>query len=198
MDQFSNNLDKIANVTVLCIGDIMLDRFVYGNVNRISPEAPVQILNLDNSKEMLGGCGNVVANLATLGCKTDYIGIVGNDEAGRKISKLLKRVGSHSHLLKLEGYSTIVKTRFIAGNNHILRLDEEEKLPIIKNLLPKYEKIIRRAVKKSDIVILSDYNKGVFNYETTQLIINICKQYKKRLLLILKVMITQNMQVRHL
>ena len=178
-DSFFN---KVKDITILCIGDIMLDRFVYGNVNRISPEAPVQILNLKNSKEMLGGCGNVVANLSTLGCKTDYIGIVGNDDDGRKISKLLKKVGSHSHLLKLDDYSTIVKTRFIAGNNHILRLDEEEKLPIIRNLLPKYEKIIRRAVKKSDIVILSDYNKGVFTFDTTQLIINICKQYGKKVI----------------
>lgn len=182
MEQLQNNIDRIKDITILCIGDIMLDRFVYGNVNRISPEAPVQILNLKNSKEMLGGCGNVVANLSTLGCKTDYIGIVGNDEAGRKISKLLKKVGSHSHLLKLDDYSTIVKTRFIAGNNHILRLDEEEKLPIIRNLLPKYEKIIRRAVKKSDIVILSDYNKGVFTFDTTQLIIRICKQYGKKVI----------------
>ena len=104
MEQLLNNIDRIKDITILCIGDIMLDRFVYGNVNRISPEAPVQILNLKNSKEMLGGCGNVVANLSTLGCKTDYIGIVGNDDDGRKISKLLKKVGSHSHLLKLDDY----------------------------------------------------------------------------------------------
>lgn len=178
----NNIFENIQNITILCIGDIMLDKFVYGKVNRISPEAPVQILNLKDSKEMLGGCGNVVANLATLGCKTHYVGIVGNDEAGRKIGKLLKKVGSHSHLLKLNNYPTIVKTRFIAGNNHILRLDEEEKLPIIKSLLPKYERIIRRAIKNVDIVILSDYNKGIFTSETAPLIINICKQYGKKII----------------
>ncbi len=177
-----NPFENIKDITILCIGDIMLDKFVYGKVNRISPEAPVQILNLKNTKEMLGGCGNVVANLATLGCKTDYIGIVGNDEHGTKIAELLKKVGSHSHLLKLDDYSTIVKTRFIAGNNHILRLDEEEKLPIIKNLLPKYERILHRAIKKADIVILSDYNKGVFTEETTPMIIDICKQYGKKVI----------------
>ena len=178
----NNLLEQIPNIRILCIGDIMLDKFVYGKVSRISPEAPVQVLNLKNTKEMLGGCGNVVANLATLGCQTDYIGIVGNDSAGRKISKLLNNVGSHSHLLKLDDYSTIVKTRFIAGNNHILRVDDEEKLPIIKTLIPKYERILHRAVKKADIVILSDYNKGVFTPETTQLIIHICHQYGKKVI----------------
>ena len=168
-----------SDIKILCIGDIMLDKFVYGKVNRISPEAPVQVLNLKETKEMLGGCGNVVANLATLGCDTRYIGIVGNDSNGRKIAKLLHNVGSHFHLLKLNDYKTIVKTRYIAGNNHILRLDEEEKLPLIEGILPKYEKILNKAIKNSDIVLLSDYDKGIFSPVVTQMIIKICKQYNK-------------------
>lgn len=168
-----------SDIKILCIGDIMLDKFVYGKVNRISPEAPVQVLNLKETKEMLGGCGNVVANLATLGCDTRYIGIVGNDINGRKIADLLDKVGSHFHLLKLNDYKTIVKTRYIAGNNHILRLDEEEKLPLIEDILPKYERILNRAIKSSDIVLLSDYDKGIFSPVVTQMIIRICKQYNK-------------------
>lgn len=168
-----------SNIKILCIGDIMLDKFVYGNVNRISPEAPVQILKHKKTKEMLGGCGNVVANLATLGCETEYIGIVGKDSSGEKIAKLLQEVGCHFHLLKLENYKTIVKTRFIAGNNHILRLDEEEKLPLTKNLQPKFKTILDKAIKNADIVLLSDYNKGIFSFDITQLIINLCHKYNK-------------------
>lgn len=182
MTNYSDIMKKISDMKILCIGDIMLDKFIYGKVNRISPEAPVQVLNLKNTKEMLGGCGNVVANLASLGSQTDYIGIVGNDTNGRKISKLLKSANCHFHLLKLEDYSTIVKSRFIAGNNHILRVDEEEKLPIIQSLLPKYQRILERAVKNVDIVLLSDYNKGLFTKETTQLIIATCKKYGKRVI----------------
>ena len=175
----ADTFKDFSNIKILCIGDIMLDKFVYGNVNRISPEAPVQILNLKETKEMLGGCGNVVANLATLGCKTEYIGIVGKDENGEKIAKLLKDVGCHFHLLKLTDYKTIVKTRFIAGNNHILRLDEEEKLPLAEELLPKYEIILDMAIKNVDIVLLSDYDKGIFSPVITQLIIKICHKYNK-------------------
>lgn len=161
------DLDNLSNITILCIGDIMLDRFVYGKVDRISPEAPVQVLNPQKTKVVLGGCGNVVANLSTLGCKTHYFGIVGNDSNGKEIARQLKQCGCKYKLLKLDDYSTIVKTRFIANNNHILRLDEEAKLPFVKNLMPKYERILRKAIQASDIVLLSDYNKGVFTKEST-------------------------------
>src|SRR5574344_2085876 len=174
--------ENLENVNVLCIGDIMLDKFIYGAVNRISPEAPVQVFEYKSEKEMLGGCGNVVANLATLGCKTNFIGIVGNDLGGRKISSLLHSVNSHSHVLKLDNYSTIIKTRFIARNNHILRVDNEKELPIIKELLPKYKSILEKAVKNVDIVLLSDYKKGLFTKETTPMIIDICKKYGKKVI----------------
>src|SRR5574344_83910 len=176
------DFDKISNISILCIGDIMLDKFVYGKVSRISPEAPVPVFQYKSTKEMLGGCGNVVANLATLGCKTKFIGIVGNDLGGRKISSLLPSVNSHSHVLKLDNYSTIIKTRFIAGNNHILRVDNEKELPIIKELLPKYKSILEKAVKNVDIVLLSDYKKGLFTKETTPMIIDICKKYNKKVI----------------
>lgn len=178
-----NILKDIQNLNILCIGDIMLDRFVYGKVNRISPEAPVQVLNLQETKEILGGCGNVVANLESLGCKTTYLGIVGQDLNGRKIANLLKRIGSNYKLLKLKEYSTIVKTRFIAGNNHILRLDEEKKLPLVKPLLPKFERILQKTIKSADIILLSDYNKGIFTPESTQMIINLCKKYNKKVII---------------
>ncbi len=179
----SLKIESFKDKTILCIGDIMLDKFVYGKVGRISPEAPVQVFEYGKTVEMLGGCGNVVANLCTLGCKTKYIGIVGRDENGRKISKLLSKINSHSHLLRIPDIKTIVKTRIIANHNHILRIDEEEQMPIIDNLIPKFLNILEKAIKDVDMIILSDYAKGLLTEATTPLIINICNKYKKRVII---------------
>lgn len=176
------NFEELKHQNILCIGDIMLDKFVYGKVNRISPEAPVQVFEYKEAKEMLGGCGNVVANLVSLGCNANYIGIVGDDENGKKISKLLNKINCHYHLLKLDSLRTIVKTRIIANHNHILRIDKEEQLPIIEDLIPKFKKILDRAIKNADIVILSDYAKGVLTDFTTPMIIDICDKYHKRVI----------------
>lgn len=172
-------IENFRQVQALCIGDIMLDRFMYGKVERISPEAPVPIFKLCKEKQMLGGAGNVVANMASLGCQVTFIGIVGNDEAGKKLSTLLRKAHAHTHLLRLDSYPTIVKTRLIAASNHLLRADQEEQLPVIEALLPKFEKILTQAIKNVDVVVLSDYNKGLLTPITTQMIINICHKFNK-------------------
>lgn len=175
-------IDKFNEVKVLVIGDIMLDNFIYGEVNRISPEAPVPIFKFKNNEEILGGAGNVVANLSSLGCNVKFIGIVGADENGRKLSKLLSNIRVNCHLLKLKDYKTITKTRLISQHNHILRFDEEEKLPIIEALIPRFEKILVKVLKDVDIVLISDYNKGLLTSRTTQIIINYCNQMNKKVL----------------
>lgn len=182
MTLLSSYIDKFSSVRVLVIGDIMLDKFEYGKVERISPEAPVPIFKFSHEKKMLGGAGNVVANLVTLGCKTTFIGIVGKDDNGVTVANLLRKVGAHSHLLKLDNYPTIVKTRLIAGNNHLLRADQEEIMPVVTELLPKFKKILSQAIKNVDIVLVSDYNKGLLTPETTQLIIDICNNFNKTVL----------------
>lgn len=179
MPLLSTYIENFKNVQALCIGDIMLDRFLYGAVERISPEAPVPIFKLKREKQMLGGAGNVVANMAALGCVVTFIGIVGNDETGKKLASLLRKAKAHSHLLKLQNYPTIVKTRLIAGSNHLLRADHEEILPVVEELLPKFEKILTQAIKNVNVVVLSDYNKGLLTPLSTQLIINICKKFNK-------------------
>ena len=179
MPLLATYIENFRQVQALCIGDIMLDRFIYGSVERISPEAPVPIFKLKREKRMLGGAGNVVANMAALGCQVTFIGIVGKDETGKKLASLLRKSQAHSHLLKLENYPTIVKTRLIAGSNHLLRADQEEILPIVEELLPKFEKILVQAIKNVNVVVLSDYNKGLLTPITTQLIIKVCKKYNK-------------------
>lgn len=182
MPLLSTEINKFSQVKALVIGDIMLDRFEYGKVERISPEAPVPVFKFSHEKKMLGGAGNVVANLVTLGCKTTFIGIVGNDANGTTIASLLRKAGAHSHLLKIEDYPTIVKTRLIAGNNHLLRADQEEIIPVVTELLPKFKKILTQAIKNVDIVLISDYNKGLLTPVTTQLIIDICSNFNRTIL----------------
>lgn len=176
-------IDRFPDVRALVIGDIMLDAFVYGEVDRISPEAPVPVFRFRQKTEMLGGAGNVVANLAALGCKTTFIGIVGNDSDGRKIASLLNKAGAKGHLLKLNGYPTIVKTRFVAKTNHLLRMDNEEILPVITTLLPRIQKILFRAISTADIVLVSDYNKGLLTRETTSMVIDICTKLHKKVII---------------
>lgn len=176
-------INRFPSVRVLVIGDIMLDTFVYGDVERISPEAPVPVLKFHHKLEMLGGAGNVVANLAALGCKTTFIGIVGKDDNGKKISSLLKEAKANCHLLKLKNYPTIVKTRFVAKSSHLFRMDNEEVLPVISALLPRIRKILSRAIKSADIVLVSDYNKGLLTPETTPMIIEICRELDKNVII---------------
>ena len=155
MNYIKNNLCKFRQVNVLVIGDIMLDRFTYGRVERISPEAPVPVFNYCYENQMLGGAGNVVANISSLGAKCTFLGIIGKDHAGLKISSLLGKLRVHSHLLKLSEYPTIQKTRIIAGNYHLLRIDHEIKLPTISNIVDRFSKIIQIAIQKSDVILLS-------------------------------------------
>lgn len=182
MPLLTTHIDNLKNVKTLVIGDIMLDRFLYGKVERISPEAPVPIFKFLHEKQMLGGAGNVVANLAAFGCQVSFTGIIGKDDNGKKISSLLAKIGAKGHLIKLKDYSTIVKIRLIAGNNHLLRTDKEEILPVITSLLPRYQRIFTQAIKNSDIVLISDYNKGLLTPVTTQMIIDICHQFNKKVI----------------
>lgn len=109
MSLLSTYINNFKHIKALVIGDVMLDKFMYGKVERISPEAPVPIFKFSHEKEMLGGAGNVVANLVALGCKTTFIGIIGDDENGAKISDLMEQTGASSHFLKLKNFPTIVK-----------------------------------------------------------------------------------------
>ncbi len=171
---------RFPDVRVLVVGDIILDRFIYGKIERISPEAPVPVFNVGRETRMLGGAGNVVANIISLGCRCDFLGIVGNDPHGDLLSSLLGEGGAHSHLLRLSDYPTIVKTRLIAGSNHVARIDKEEILPINEELIPRFIKLFERMVNQVDIVLVSDYSKGLLTKITTKLIIDACRNAGKK------------------
>ena len=145
-------------VRILVVGDIMLDRYWFGDVSRISPEAPVPIVRIERREERLGGAANVARNAAALGATTGLLGVVGDDEAGTQVGALLHDSGIRDYLKRDAAISTIIKLRVIGRQQQMLRIDFEEapsdrvlrdKLIQFNTLLPDY-----------DVIILSDYAKG--------------------------------------
>ncbi len=155
-------LTAIAGKTVLVVGDIMLDQFVYGRVDRISPETPVPILAAERTETMLGGAGNVVANLTALGAKAEIISVIGDDTAGQNVKSLLETLGVSSRGIHIDAARpTICKTRYIGRNQHLLRVDYEDVKDLAAAIETRCLAQIQEAVKAADVVVLSDYAKGV-------------------------------------
>ncbi len=182
MSKLIEYINNYQNIKMLIIGDIMLDKFIYGKVERISPEAPVPVIRLKSEKMMLGGAGNVALNASELKVQTSFIGIIGKDNEGEITERLFKESPVSSHLFKLKDYPTIVKTRFIAGNSQLLRADIEEKFPDVSNIIDRLERIFVKFLKKTDVILLSDYNKGTLTKEVCQMIIKNANKVGKKVI----------------
>lgn len=147
---------------VLVVGDLMLDRFRYGSVSRISPEAPVPVLHVKREQAMLGGAGNVLANISSLGARGALIAVIGNDEAGRTCAELVARMGGDPDLLvTTQGRPTSLKTRFISGSQQLLRCDEEDTNSVGEGVETDLIARFDAAIESFDVVAISDYAKGV-------------------------------------
>jgi D-beta-D-heptose 7-phosphate kinase/D-beta-D-heptose 1-phosphate adenosyltransferase len=155
-------LDKARGQRVLCIGDVMLDRFVYGVVSRISPEAPVPVLRQTRAVSMPGGAANVARNLSSLGLLPVIIGSVGTDEAGAELSALLDQSsGISAHLVPLKDRPTTLKTRLVAGGQQLLRLDAEDTGPPDAASERAVMTAIEETLPSVSAVLVSDYAKGL-------------------------------------
>lgn len=155
-------ISAMRGVPVLAVGDIMLDRFVYGSVERISPESPVPVLNIKREDAMLGGAGNALSSLAGLGAACRLVALIGNDSEGAQIRASVAALGvPDTGLLAEEGRPTTVKTRFLAGHQQLLRADFEQK----QKLSPAMESAVIAAIEKeidgAKAVLVSDYGKGL-------------------------------------
>lgn len=155
------SLEKFSDVKILVIGDLMLDRYWWGNVTRISPEAPVPVVHLQKNTIAVGGAANVAANIAGLGAIPILIGIVGNDEEAKSLCDGLKKAQvSDEHLFYSGNRPTIVKTRVIAHSQQIVRIDQE----IVKNIDEEEQELvlvkILQLLDEVQVVVLSDYAKG--------------------------------------
>ena len=180
--QIKECLTRANSINVLCIGDIMLDQFVYGSVTRISPEAPVPVFLKKSDKTMLGGAGNVALNVSSLGCNTTFLGVVGSDKNATTLSKLFKAANIKNYFFKIRGLATTVKTRIIANNQHLLRIDNEEPYQVPLPIIPRLTTLLKKLITSQNIVLLSDYNKGIFSVESCQTVINLCNQMNKRVI----------------
>ncbi|MBI1209312.1 MAG: D-glycero-beta-D-manno-heptose-7-phosphate kinase [Azospirillum sp.] len=165
MSDLARHIDALAGTAVLCVGDVMLDRFVYGTVDRISPEAPIPVLRIERETTMLGGAGNVAANLAALGCGARFVSVVGDDEAGGAVLRLLveRSLADDCHMVTERGRQTSVKSRFLAANQQLLRADSETVSAVIPASVEAVLAAARRNLSDVGSVILSDYGKGVLS-----------------------------------
>ena len=152
------NREQFSKARLLVVGDVMLDRYWFGDTHRISPEAPVPVVQVSKIDERLGGAANVARNVAALGAKTTILGIVGDDESGKRVVQLLESSAVDSQLEIDANVPTIVKLRVIARQQQLIRLDFEEapSEAALAHKLERYEKLLCDA----DVVILSDYGKG--------------------------------------
>ena len=156
------SIDRLRAARVLCIGDVMLDHYVYGQSDRLSPEAPVPVLSIDSETQNLGGAGNVLRNLAALGVGMSFVSVVGNDPTGREVENLLAELdGAEIHVLVQPQRVTTVKTRFIAINQHLLRVDRESAAPLGPYIRDDLIRLMRELVNSHTVVAISDYAKGL-------------------------------------
>ncbi|WPU92534.1 D-glycero-beta-D-manno-heptose-7-phosphate kinase [Mucilaginibacter sabulilitoris] len=166
---------------ILVIGDLMVDHYITGDASRLSPEAPVPIVNVKNESVTLGGAGNVVQNLVALGAQVTVAGLIGHDTAGEQIIEILAAEGVETHtIIKDNTRPTTVKTRVLAGSHQLVRIDRETTEAVSDHIADELINTLNGYIEKADIVVLSDYNKGLFSPSLTQrLIIQANRQGKK-------------------
>ncbi|MBM9575580.1 D-glycero-beta-D-manno-heptose-7-phosphate kinase [Leptospira sp. 201903070] len=181
-NRFQTSTEKLKDLRIIVIGDFILDEYLIGEVNRISPEAPVPVVWVRKEKITLGGAGNVVKNLSSLGVKSVVLGRAGKDEKAKSLLELLTNENTDrekNFLLQSEEVPTILKTRVIAGHQQVCRIDKEELKPITKKEEDLLIEVFLDRIDSSDAVILSDYDKGTLTPRLIQEISKICLDKKK-------------------
>src|SRR6202163_2820201 len=175
----------IVSQTVLCIGDLMLDEFVYGEVSRISPEAPAPVIAVQRSETNIGGAGNVARNIAALGARCIFAGLIGEDEAGAKLKAQLSQESLIESALVCDSERpTTRKVRFVSEHfsTHMLRADWELAQPAAADIEQKLIDAVLPLLPRADIVLLSDYAKGVLTARVIRNIIDAARKLGKRVI----------------
>ncbi len=181
MDNPHSIIDKFHTVRVAVIGDMMLDRYFFGDVRRMSPEAPIPIISIERELDIPGGAANVATNIVSLGGRASMVGVVGADEGGKKLLELLRKEKIDTRSV-IRGVKNITseKMRVIGKNQHIIRIDREEPKELTsanQTLLAGY---IRENISKWDIIIISDYAKGGISAKLAQFVIATARAHGKR------------------
>ncbi len=173
-------IDKFPKTRTLVVGDVMLDHYIWGQVSRISPEAPVPVVNVTRENLLLGAATNVVNNIHALGGKVGICGVIGNDDAGRQLVHMLREQGIHTDGLIVEhNRPTTIKTRFIAHSQQVVRFDREAKSSLEKETHQQiYAYVKQQVLKGLDAIIVSDYCKGVVTRGLVRDIVALAKKHK--------------------
>ncbi len=173
----TTSVEALASAPVLCVGDVILDRFVYGDVNRISPEAPIPVFATERETVMLGGAGNVVRNMAGLGAEAYFITVAGEDGPAQKISYLLDELtGVRAEVIHDQGRKTSIKTRYIAGGQQMMRADDETVEPLGADIRNQILTWADPILDNCGAVVLADYGKGVLMGEMVQQLIALAEK----------------------
>lgn len=152
---------RFSTARVLCVGDVMIDRFIYGEVDRVSPEAPIPVLAIERESAMPGGAGNVAVNLAALGARATLVAVVGHDPAGEELGRLFSTVeGVEARFIADGGRPTTIKTRYLAGSQQLLRADREVVRALALAEAEALSETAVRALEGAGALVLSDYGKG--------------------------------------
>ena len=176
-------ISKFNTCRILVIGDLMIDKFVWGQVDRISPEAPVQVVSVLRDSTTLGGAGNVVNNLAALGAQVGVAGVIGAGANGNLLISMCQALGvDTSGLVQDPERPTTRKTRIIGGHQHVLRIDRETKKAISETQCEMITDFVKKRIDKLDLVLLSDYGKGLFSDRLLRQVIEVVRTNGKPLI----------------
>jgi len=179
-NQIEKFVKNIRQQKILVIGDIMLDQYIWGKVNRISPEAPVPVVHVTHESAYPGGAANVARNLADFGISVTMSSVIGNDANGEKLLTLLKESAiAADGVITLDGYPTIVKTRIIARHQQVVRVDRESVQPVNDTLLKRLLSKLENIIQEIDAVIIEDYGKGFITQKLADQVISIAREKGK-------------------
>lgn len=163
LNRFKDFKQRIKSASVLIVGDIMLDEYLYGTVQRVSPEAPVPIVNLESKRQIAGGAANVAMNVAGLGARPYLIGLVGSDIKGVELKEVLSKEIPVDGIISSEQRRTTIKTRVIAHHQQIVRIDQEDAISVTGEEINKLWNYLEKILDDVQIIVISDYDKGITN-----------------------------------
>ena len=158
----SEGIDKFPSCRILVVGDVIMDEFLWGRVERISPEAPVPVVQVEEESLVLGGAGNVVNNIISLGGQALLCGVIGNDAMGRELVHMLQKINSPTHGLVVEDRRpTTIKTRVVAHSQQVVRVDREKSESVTEASIERITNTVKEQMGSIDAIVVADYGKGV-------------------------------------
>jgi D-beta-D-heptose 7-phosphate kinase/D-beta-D-heptose 1-phosphate adenosyltransferase len=175
----SRYLDRFPHSRVLVLGDVMMDEYVWGTVSRISPEAPVPVVAVRSESVKVGGAGNVAANIASLGGHVEVVGVVGDDVAAKRLSRELEQLQVKTDGLVVDdSRPTTIKSRVVAGSQHVVRFDRESDVPIGAAVRARVVQHVRDRLPAVDVLLISDYAKGVIGSRLVREVLGLARRSK--------------------